>query len=261
MKILALMSSYRTHGNTAAIVEMVAAHLQSLAARHGEPLEYEMLPLGHADLQPCHGCRVCFDRGEAECPLHDDLVGIKARMQAADGLLVASPIYVNDVNGIAKNWIDRLAHVCHRPEFATQCAYVVTTVGGGPTSHALRTLRMALMTWGYCVVGQAGFRMGALMKREQAEALFQDAAARIAQQLYDALRERRFARPSFLSLMMFRIQQRAWQGVADGSIDHRYWADHGWLEPDCEFYIPHRAGRLKVALARVVGDVISRFVT
>ena len=67
-----------------------------------------------------------------------------AKMQSADGLIVAIPVYVNDVSGIVKNWIDRLAFVCHRPEFAGKSAFLISTVGLGPTSHALQTLRFAL---------------------------------------------------------------------------------------------------------------------
>ena len=50
-------------------------------------------------------------------------------MDAADGIIFASPVYVNDVSGIAKTWIDRLAYVCHRPAFAGKCAYLIATVG------------------------------------------------------------------------------------------------------------------------------------
>ncbi|MBN1934062.1 MAG: hypothetical protein JW934_05335 [Anaerolineae bacterium] len=63
MKVLALVSSYRKKGNTARIVQMIGAHLETLAARARRPLLFETLYLGDLDLQPCWGCRTCFDRG------------------------------------------------------------------------------------------------------------------------------------------------------------------------------------------------------
>jgi multimeric flavodoxin WrbA len=261
MRILACVGSYRKNGNTAQVVGVIKEHLHTVAARNNEPLDIETVYLGHQDIRPCRGCRVCFDKGEEKCPLRDDLLAIKAKMKEADGLVVASPVYVNDVNGIVKNWIDRLAHVSHRPEFAGKCVYLVATVGDGPTNHALRTLNTALRTWGFYIVGQAGFKTGALMKQDEIEARYREKTERIAQRLFHAIRERRFARPSFLSLMTFKIQQRYWQRNDQDSIDYQYWKQCGWTEPHREFYIQHKTNRLKVASARFAGAVIARFVT
>ncbi|NDJ36042.1 MAG: flavodoxin family protein [Chloroflexi bacterium] len=54
----------------------------------------------------------------------------RLNLSAADLLIVATPVYVNDVNDLVKTWIDRLAFVCHRPEFADRSAYLLATEGG-----------------------------------------------------------------------------------------------------------------------------------
>lgn len=261
MRILVCIGSYRKNGNTTQIVDLVAAQLHALAAHKSEPLEIETLYLGHEEIGMCRGCRVCFDKGENYCPVEGSLQAIKSRMEAADGLLVASPVYVNDVSGATKNWIDRLAYICHRPEFAGKCAYLLATVGNGPTAHALRTLSMALSSWGYYIVGQAGFKAGALMDRREGESLHRAKADRIAQKLFQAIYERRFTNPSFLSLMTFKIQQRYWQRAAGDLIDYEYWRDRGWTEPRQEYYISHNANPAKVAFARLTGSVLARYVT
>ena len=259
MRIIACVGSHRKKGNTARIVDAITAQLRAEAAGSGEPLEIETIYLGHHDIGLCRGCRVCFDRGEEHCPLKDDLLPIKARIQAADGLIVASPIYVDDVSGTLKNWIDRLAHVCHRPEFAGKCVYRVATTGGSPTGHAMRTMRTAMLSWGCYVVGQAGFKTGALMARDELEARYGPETARIARDLFQAIRQQRFTHPSFLSLMTFRIQQQAHRGGDGDSLDARYWRQSGWTEPGREFFIDHEANRLKVGSARLAGAVLSRF--
>jgi len=165
MKILAIIGSYRKTGNSRQLVDMIGDALHQEAARAGVPLEFETLHLGHSRIEACRGCRACFDLGEDSCPLMDDLLAIKAKMKQADGLLVATPVYVHDVSGITKNWIDRLAHVCHRPEFAGNCAYLLATVGGSPTGHALRSLDVALSTWGFHIVGKSGLKTGARLRK------------------------------------------------------------------------------------------------
>lgn len=263
MNILILNGSLRTNGNTDQITALIAQRLQAEAARRGEPLEIETLCLGRLDINPCRGCRICFDRGEERCPLKDETLAIKAKMQAADGVIIASPVYVDDVSGTVKTWIDRLAHVCHRPEFAGKCAFLITTVATSPTGHALRTLQIAFSTWGFHIVGKAGFRMGALMKRAETQTRFAAQAQQIAARFYAAVSQRQALNPSFFSLMMFKIQQLGWQQAAETEGDHidfAYWRDNGWFAPGCEFFFPHRASRIKTMLARLTGAVIARFV-
>ena len=256
-----MVSSNRKKGNTARIVQMVEAQAQALAARRNAPLEFETLYLGDLDMRPCRGCRACFDRGEDRCPMKDDLPLIRAKMDAADGLILASPVYVNDVNGVAKTWIDRLAYLCHRPALAGKCAYLIATVADSPTGHALQTMNIALRTWGCHIVGQAGYKMGPLLPQHELESRYQREAARVAEALLQAIAKQQFLRPGFLSLMMFRIQQLAWQREAPGSLDYDYWHNQGWLDPERTFYIAHRANLVKVALARLVGAAVFQFVT
>jgi len=261
MKVLICLGCYRRNGNTDQVVAMVRQSLRQIAERNDEPLHVETVYLAYRDIRPCRGCRICFDKGEERCPLRDDVLAIKAKMKGSDGLIIAGPVYVNDVNGVVKNWIDRLAHVCHRPEFAGKCAYLITTVGGGPTNHALKTLRMALSLWGYHIVGQSGFKMGARMKPEQAQAQFAKSADRIANTMFEAIRSRAYTKPSFPSLMTFKIRQRVWQRAVDDSFDLNYWKTRGWTEAGREYYIPHGANRFKVRFARFTGALIARLVT
>ncbi len=260
MKIIACVGSYRKHGNTAGIVDLIADRLQEIAARRNRTVEFEKVYLAHREIGLCRGCRVCFEQGEQRCPLRDDLLAVRAKMQEADGLIVAAPVYVNDVNGVVKNWIDRLAFVCHRPEFSGKAAYLVTTVADSPTGHALRTMQVALQTWGYHIVGKSGFRMGALMDQDQMVARYRLRAERIAEDLFRSVATRRCRRPSFFSLMTFKIMQLARQRNPDGSVDYVYWKSRGWTDPGRQFFIPHQAGPIKVALARLAGSLLALFV-
>lgn len=261
MRILFITGSFRKGGNTARVVRLIEGHLLDLAASEGVSLSTETINVAHRDIRNCKGCRVCFDRGEEACPLQDDIIQIRNQMLAADGIIVASPVYVNDVSGVMKTWIDRLAFVCHRPQFAGKCAYVVATVGDGPTKHALKTMRMALSFWGYDVVGQSGFKTGAMMGKEELISRFDVQSRQIASRLFKAIRWRHYQYPSFLSLMTFRIQQLYWQRNKEVSLDRTYWNNQGWIRVDRQFYIPHQANPLKVILARLAGTLLSRYVT
>jgi hypothetical protein len=129
------------------------------------------------------------------------------------------------------------------------------------TGHTLRTLNAALLTWGLHLVGQAGFKMGALMPQTEVESRFQKETARIAEKLFRAVAQQQALNPSFVSLLAFKVQQVAWQREPPGSYDYAYWKAQGWLAPACTFYFPPRASRAKVALARLAGAVAARVLT
>ena len=260
MRILALIGSHRRSGNTARVVRMVETRMRALGALRGVPVEFETLFLADFDIRPCRGCRACFDRGEEWCPLTDDVPKIRTRMDAADALIVASPVYMDNVSGLVKNWIDRLAYLSHRPAMGGKCAFTIATVGGSLTRRTLRTMDGALLTWGYHLVGRAGLRMGALAAPSELPR-FEPPAQKAADRLFDAAANQDALAPAFVSLMVFRVQQLVWPNEPPGSHDRSYWEANGWLSPGCTFYVPHRANPVRVAAARLTGAVVHRFMT
>jgi multimeric flavodoxin WrbA len=262
VKILLLQSSGRVGGNTSRMVRIAEEALHAEARSSGVSLDTEVLDLARLDIGTCRGCRSCFDRGEGTCPLSDELLSVKEKMRAADGLVLAGPVYVDDVNSIMKNWIDRLAHVCHRPEFAGKTAMLLATTGATSARHTLRTMRVALWTWGYRVACKAWFATGANMPAEDLRVRHSERIRRVAQRLFKDILRRGADKPSFLSLMVFRIQQAGWGKAAPGSIDFSYWKDRGWLDiRRCSWFLPHRASPIKVAAARLVGSVAAAVFT
>jgi multimeric flavodoxin WrbA len=260
VKVLAIQGSYRKNGNTAHIVQMILDHFKQQTAEKGEDFQYETVDLGHQIIGLCRGCRACFDLGEDHCPLKDDLLTIKDKIREADGVIVASPVYVDDVSGIMKNWIDRMAHVCHRPEFAGKYAYIVSTTGSAASSHAVRTMMGALLTWGFHISGKSSFIMGAKMPEKEIQARFDSATNKIARKMASDILENRAVKPTFFSLMMFKIYQSVWSKDS-GTFDARYWQDKGWLDRRAMFYFPPRTNPVIIFLAHLTGGIIVRFVS
>ena len=227
MKVLMISGSNRRNGNTQRILELLANHL-SAEPLAGQRVEVEMLALGQQQIKTCTGCRACFNKGEEHCPLKDDLLPILGRMQAADLLVVASPVYVSDVSGLLKNWIDRLAFLCHRPALGGKPVYLIATTGSSPARSTIRTMQGAFITWGARLRGSSTFVMGALMEEDTIHQRFgasvRKAAGAIRREL-DALPQ---CRPNLVELMVFKIQSNAWKKSTPDSLDHRYWQENGW---------------------------------
>ena len=167
MKLLLINSSGRTAGNTARVMDLLEQNFMKIARETALDLTCERISLTQLSLKPCIGCRACFDRGESSCPQQDDLLMLYEKMREADGYVIASPIYVEDVNGILKTMIDRMAFLCHRPALYGKSALLFTTSGIGSSRHALTTMTKGFGTWGIKTAATMQFSLGALTAREE----------------------------------------------------------------------------------------------
>lgn len=261
MKIISIISSCRKDGNTSRIVSLIEKQILSITRSKNIDIELEKVYLGEVELKNCRGCRLCFDKSEAMCPLKDELLVVRDKILQADGLLVASPVYVEDVNGVMKNWIDRMAFISHRPAFAGKTAIVITTSGIGSSNHAFKTINTALNTWGISSVAKGKFRTGALMKTDEMDEKYYEKIKKISSKLVNTVIHNETPNPSLYSLVSFRVQQKYWQKHKNikGAFDFEYWKCKGWIKPDCEFYLDHKANFIKVNLARLTGNIVALF--
>ena len=126
---------------------------------------------------------------------------------AADGVILGSPIYVEDVNGIMKNWIDRMAFNCYRPVFSEKSALILATSGAGSSKYALRTMKTALNTWGFYTSAVGMFRMGVLMEKNEVEKCHNKRSRILADKLFTSILNNKPDKPSLYSLSVFKILQ------------------------------------------------------
>ena len=260
MKLLLINSSARTGGNTARVMDLFEQNLSSLARETALDLEFERVPLARLSLKPCIGCRACFYRGESACPQEDGLLELYEKMRLADAYIIASPVYVEDVNGTLKTMIDRMAFLCHRPALYGKSALLFTTSGIGSSRHALTTMEKAFGTWGIKTAATAQYNLGALTAREEVAARYGRQIERTARLFLQRMRQKPF-RPSLYSLIAFTVQQALWgrPSVDHDTIDYRYWHDAGWLQRGRRYYDPAMAQTPKAIIARGLGKIIALF--
>ena len=98
-RILILKGSPRKKGNSAILADQVAAGASAAGAA------VESLDLHGMDIRPCDSCDFC--QGSGECVINDDMQQLYPKLRAADGLVIASPIYWFTINAQTKLCIDR----------------------------------------------------------------------------------------------------------------------------------------------------------
>lgn len=85
MKILGIVGSPRLGGNTETLTRMALDEIQK------EGLETELITLAGKNIVPCDGCRSCSTAGK--CHIKDDFESVFNKMVAADGIIIATPVY------------------------------------------------------------------------------------------------------------------------------------------------------------------------
>ena len=88
-------------GNTQALVTHVADGVRDGGGRA------ESIVLAEKDIKPCTGCFDCWNKPEGRCPIDDDVAPLLQRIQTADIVVFATPVYLENVSGLMKNFLDR----------------------------------------------------------------------------------------------------------------------------------------------------------
>lgn len=70
--------------------------------------ECEYVLLGDKDVRPCLGCFDCWLASPGECVQNDDVAPLLKSFMTSDVAVIASPVYLESVTGIMKNFLDRM---------------------------------------------------------------------------------------------------------------------------------------------------------
>ncbi len=105
MKVLIINGSPRVNGNTSiAINEMTKIF-------HAEGVETDTVQVGNGDIRGCIACGQCARAGK--CVFDDVVNELAPRFEAADGLVIASPVYYASANATLIAVLDRLFYSTH----------------------------------------------------------------------------------------------------------------------------------------------------
>ena len=222
MKILAIHGSPRTlRSTTRQLVNMVLEGAAEAGA------ETELVDLCDLTITPCTACEGCLYNGI--CVFEDDMPTLVARMKEADGIIFASPVYIDNVSGQMKVFFDRLADAIHYQLLSGKygCAVASTHTSGGDDvvayqNHVLNYL--GVISVGGISAATGGDAMAIDARGAEARALGRKLAGAIANGHADANQEaeiadnREFFRDMVVENKDFRPEE------------YERWVRLGWIE-------------------------------
>ncbi len=125
-KVLMLNGSPHKNGCTAAALqEMITVFEQ-------EGIETELIHVGNKDIRGCISCNYCSEKGR--CAIEDLVNETAVKLQAADGLVIGSPVYFASPNATLLAFMDRLFYSTSFSKQMKVGAAVVSCRRGGNTA-------------------------------------------------------------------------------------------------------------------------------
>jgi multimeric flavodoxin WrbA len=164
MKVIAFNGSPRRDGNTFRLIQHV------FAALNKEGIETELVQVGGNLIHGCTACFQCFKNKDGRCVQKDDVINdCIAKMQAADGIVLATPTYFADVTPELKALIDRAGFVAGANDqfLKRKVGAAVVAVRRGGAIHAFDTINHFFLIRQMIVPGSCYWNMG--VGREKGE--------------------------------------------------------------------------------------------
>ena len=161
-RVLGIAGSPRRHGNSDQLLDACLSGARAAGA------ETDLLVVSAAGIAPCRGCNLCSRDGH--CVVRDGMQDVYPRLDAADAIVVASPVFFATVPAVLKALYDRCQpywarrYVLGRPiEHRRPGALLLAGGGGDPYGHecAATTTRSVFAVLGLDYTAELAIRADA----------------------------------------------------------------------------------------------------
>ena len=120
MNIIVLNGSPRPNGNTAA---MVKAFVEGAS---GKGHNVTVVPVCQKKIAGCLACEYCHTKGEGKCVQQDDMQEVYPILDAAEMIVLASPIYYHSFTGQLQCAINRI-YALDKPKNLKKAALILSS--------------------------------------------------------------------------------------------------------------------------------------
>ena len=226
MKILTIMGTAHK-GNTRAVVDLFLDEFK------GNNNEFDEVILPNDFQNFCLGCANCILKGEDKCPHYEMVSPIIKKIEEADLIILASPVFVGSCTSGMKALLDHMAYMwlVHRPKKSmfNKVGLIVTSAGGSGVKATVKLLESNLFYWGVPQTfnyGVTTMKMGGNYVDYKKKDVIKSQVHKKAMQVKKALNNRKVGfKTKFFFKLFGMTQKNGWNKV-----DSDYWKNNGWLD-------------------------------
>jgi len=218
MKVLGISASPRKNkSNTLLLLNL------ALSAIEKKGSQAEIVHLCDLKIEFCRHCESCH-KEIMDCPIKDDANPLIEKMLENDGIIFASPVYIDHISGYLKLFFDRSTHFIHCLRLLGKYTAAVATSGGGPHKMVLDYLKYFSIICGAQYVG--GISTTVPVTEE-----IKEKAAKVGEDLAEAIRGKKEfpdqmeeidSRRNYFRRVI-KAHKEEWME------EYQYWNEKGWL--------------------------------
>lgn len=186
--------------------------------------ETELITLYDYKIDFCKGCEACILKGK--CFIKDDCDNIMKKIVESDGLVIGTPVYLNNMSGILKTFIDRTCSWFHRSEVAQKPTLLLANTQGSGIKSTLSSIEEVMVQWGVCLCETISRNGRSFNKPIEEKELLQFI------KMIDS--DNNKYSPSFKQVYTYNVQRTLATNVFE--VDKKYWQEKGWIN---EAYFPN----------------------
>lgn len=152
MKVVAFNGSPRKDGNTTILIKHVFSELEK------QGIETELVQLSDKVIHGCIACERCAENKDRQCAIKDDAANeFIEKMLGADGIILGSPVYFQDVTSEMIALIDRTGYVSRSNGrmFKKKVGACVVAVRRSGAIHSLDTMNHFFLSGEMVIAGRA----------------------------------------------------------------------------------------------------------
>ncbi|KPK95161.1 MAG: FMN reductase [Deltaproteobacteria bacterium SM23_61] len=180
MKVVAFNGSPRKDGNTLILINGVFNELEK------EGIGTELVQLSEKEIRGCIACYKCIENKDQRCAVKNDAANeYIEKMLGAEGIILGSPVYFNDVTPEMKALIDRTGYVsrANGRMFKNKVGAAVAAVRRSGAVHTIDSMNHFFLSGEMILVGRAmgmGRERGEVEKDEEGMRLVKTLGQRMA---------------------------------------------------------------------------------
>jgi multimeric flavodoxin WrbA len=183
----------------------------------------EVIHLSDVDILFCKHCEQCHKK-ILHCSLKDSMEMILKKMLEADGIILASPNYINQVTASMKALFDRATHFIHCKRLLGKYVTGVVSSGSGQDKEVLDYIRYYAHTCGAQYSGGISSRAQDIQeKMEEAHKLGNNLALDIKEKKKYPEQMEIIEKGNRYFSEIIKIRKNEWKE------EYQYWLDKGWL--------------------------------
>lgn len=209
-QVVAILGGKRD-GNTHNLLKYLAKRLRQ------HSIDLEIINLNEQEIKDCKGCENCV-LGNG-CVIQDDMPQIMETMKNKDGIIIASPVYNNNISGKMKMFIDKTVKWAHSPVLTGKPYLGLSTTSSSGLKMTLSYLKVVGINWGAHPVGCI-WASKRTTHMKQNNAILKRFVSLLTQ-------DPKLHRPTLNQILKFQTKKVLAQTVFPN--DYAYWENKQWL--------------------------------